>query len=106
MARTPADQPYNVILAGPYGVGKSSLFQKLSGEVHADYQYSTVAIRDASDLQFCRWTHEALVSGDTVKVSDWEYLEACYCMASRVSVTVSVTLSNQPCNVPVWPEMA
>lgn len=68
----PADQPYNIILAGSFGVGKSSLFEKLSGEVHADYQFSTVTARDASrstGQDLGRWTHTALANGDTVKVS-------------------------------------
>lgn len=66
MARA-ADQPYNVILAGSFGVGKSSLFQKLSGEVNADYQFTTVAAGKAAN--FGKWTHTALVKGETVKVS-------------------------------------
>ena len=69
---SPADQPYNIILAGAYGVGKTGLFKKLSGEVHSDYQYRTVpSARDASRTtgqQFGHWTHTALVDGDTVKV--------------------------------------
>lgn len=69
---TSANQPYNVILAGSFGVGKSSLFNKLSGEVHADYHFNSVAVSKdtcrSPSQQFGKWTHTALVNGDTVKV--------------------------------------
>lgn len=69
---SPAHQPYNIILAGSFGVGKSSLFNMLSGEVHADYQFSSVTGKqDASrspSQHFGKWCHTALVNGDTVKV--------------------------------------
>lgn len=71
-SHSPAAQPYNIILAGSFGVGKSSLFDKLSGEVHADYQFSSMAGKqDASrnpGQHFGKWTHSAMVNGDAVKV--------------------------------------
>ncbi len=66
---SPADQPYNIILAGSFGVGKTSLFNKLSGEAHANYQFiSSVSNSDAALQHFGKWTHTAVVNGDTVKV--------------------------------------
>lgn len=73
------DQPYNVILAGAFGVGKSSLFRQLSCEVHADHLYTSITPdRGQQQLQGTRttatykhldkWTHSALVLGDTIKV--------------------------------------
>lgn len=89
-SQSPADQPYNIVLAGRYGVGKSSLFRKLSGEVHADYQYRAVpTARNSSRTtgqQFGQWTHTALVDGDTVKVMN-KIDMACNCHFLRVSPT-------------------
>lgn len=67
------NQPYNLVLIGSFGVGKSCLFQKLSCEVHADYHYSTLqdtgAVPEGSrQLLFDKWTHSALVNGEEVKV--------------------------------------
>ena len=72
MAGATRAQPYNVIMAGSFGVGKSSLFSRLSGEVHSDYQFSP--LQDCSysySLQtghYDKWTHRALVNGEQVKV--------------------------------------
>lgn len=70
------DQPYNIILAGAFGVGKSSAFRQLSGEVHADHVYTT--LRDgeeprepgaaSSSKRLDRWSHSALVQGDNINV--------------------------------------
>lgn len=67
----PAIQPYNIILTGSFGVGKTSLFNKLSGEAHGDYQFTSVPVKSTatSAQHVCKWTHTAAVNGDTVKVS-------------------------------------
>ena len=73
------EQPYNIILAGAFGVGKSSAFRQLSSEVHADHIYSTLkASADseeprepgaaASSKHLDRWSHSALVQGDNINV--------------------------------------
>ncbi len=80
MAWSEDDQPYNIILAGAFGVGKSSLFRQLSREVHGDHVYTTITTTRGQQLQpgetttsspqhLDKWTHSALVLGDTVKVS-------------------------------------
>ena len=65
----PSDQPYNIILAGSFKVGKTSLFKKLSSGVHGDYHFSTVSCNSNGSQNFGKWTHTAQVNGDTVKVS-------------------------------------
>ena len=67
----PSDQPYNIIFAGNFKVGKTSLFKKLSSGVHGDYQFSTVGCNSSKangSQNFGKWTHTARVNGDTVKV--------------------------------------
>ena len=68
-------QPYNIILAGAYGVGKTSAFRQLSGEVHADHVYTTLG-RSAgcqeSSKHLDRWSHSALVQGDNINVRSGE----------------------------------
>lgn len=66
MAHSPEDQPYNIILAGPFHVGKSTIFNKLSSDVHADFQYTT--INCAQRVKFDKWSHTALVDGSKIKV--------------------------------------
>ena len=86
MAWNSRNQPYDIILAGAFGVGKSTLFKQLSSEVHADHLYTTTTTtgtaagtRDnrgqlqprtttASSQHLDKWTHSALVLGDSVKV--------------------------------------
>ena len=68
MALKPSDQPYNIILAGPYSVGKTTIFNKLSKEVHIDYQYESVSTIARTSQQLGKWTHTALVDGNQVKV--------------------------------------
>lgn len=79
-------QPYNIILAGAFGVGKSSLFRQLSTEVDGDYLYTTLPATvnlkqqtrpaatattvPSSSRYLDKWTHSALVLGDTVQVRD------------------------------------
>ena len=64
----PAVQPYNIILTGSFGVGKTSLFSKLSGEAHEDYQFVSVPVATSAQ-HVSKWTHTAAVNGDTVKVN-------------------------------------
>lgn len=65
----PAAQPYNIILTGSFGVGKSSLFHRLSGEVHSDFHCESLRGATSSKAKFDQWTHAAKVNGETVKVN-------------------------------------
>ena len=67
---SPASQPYSLILTGSFGVGKTSLFRKLSGEVHAHYHFNNLQdqTRSKASHRFDKWTHTALVNGEQIKV--------------------------------------
>ena len=71
------EQPYDIILAGAFGVGKSTVFRQLSSEVHSEHLYSSCpGGAGTSTTSLCsrhldRWTHSALVLEDTIKVWGW-----------------------------------
>ncbi len=62
MAQLPWDQPYNIILAGSYGVGKTSIFNKLSTGVNSDIQYGTNHSTPTTCQCFGKWIHTATVA--------------------------------------------
>ena len=63
MATTVTSQPYNVILAGPFGVGKTFIFDQLREET---IRYPTQ--KKNSEKRLDKWIHSARCGVDEIKV--------------------------------------